>query len=165
MDVLPTALAAAGGELPGNIDGKDLFPIIGNPDTVLHDQLYWTGIHAPAWGYAGKYTIAHPQKERDRWPGGWAIVEGDYVLRYIGTLAPGLEKKYPEGRAAYFRLHNMKDDPLEQNDLMESCPELAARMKTSYMKIADTLPAPYNFRYDAWAELVPNPEKHPPREK
>jgi uncharacterized sulfatase len=165
MDVLPTALAAAGAELPDNIDGKDLMPVVNGLDKTLHTTLYWTGIHAPAWGYSGKQTLVHAQKERDRWPGGWAIVEGDYILRYIGTLDPGLEQDYPEGRAAYFTLHNMKEDPLEQSDLMKTMPEVAERMEADYLKIADTLPAPYNFRYEAWAELVPHPEQHPPRKK
>ncbi|MDF7824605.1 sulfatase-like hydrolase/transferase [Pontiellaceae bacterium B12227] len=165
MDVLPTALAAAGAELPNNIDGRDLFPIIGKPEQVLHENLFFTGIHAPAWGYSGKKTIVHAQKERDRWNGGWAFVEGDYILRYIGTLAPGLEQEYPEGRSAFFSLHNMKDDPLEQTDLMKSKPEVAERMKAEYFKVADTLPAPYRFRYDAWAELVPNPGNNPPRKQ
>lgn len=165
MDVLPTALVAAGGKLPDNIDGRNLLPIIGNPDETLHKQLYWTGIHAPAWGYSGKKTMVHAQQERDRWHGGWSIVEGDYILRYIGTLDPGLEQAHPEGRDAYFSLHNMKDDPLEQHDLMKAKPEVAERMKANYFKIADTLPAPYRFRYDAWAELVPNPGKKPPRKK
>jgi uncharacterized sulfatase len=165
MDVLPTGLVAAGAELPDNIDGRDLLPIIGNPDQTLHQQLYWAGIHAPAWGYSSKKTIGNAQERRDLWHGGWAIVEGDYILRYIGTLDPGLEQEYPEGRAAFFSMYNMTDDPLEQNDLMKTKPEVAERMKTEYFKIADTLPAPYRFRYDAWAELVPNPGKNPPRKK
>jgi uncharacterized sulfatase len=165
MDVLPTALVAAGAELPDNIDGKDLLPIIGNPDQTLHQQLYWAGIHAPAWGFSGKKAIGNAQERRDLWHGAWAIVEGDYILRYIGTLDPGLEQEYPEGRAAYYSLHNMKDDPLEQNDLMKVKPEVADRMKAEYYDFADTLPAPYRFRYEAWAELVPNPGKNPPRKK
>jgi uncharacterized sulfatase len=163
MDVLPTALVAAGAKLPDNIDGRDLLPIIENPDQTLHKHLYWTGIHAPAWGFSGKKTIGNAQARRDLWHGGWAIVEGDYILRYIGTLDPGLEQSHPDGRAAYFSLHNMKEDPLEKNDLMKAKPEVAERMKAEYNKIADTLPAPYRFRYDAWAELVPNPGKNPPR--
>lgn len=165
MDVLPTGLVAAGATLPDNIDGKDLLPIISNPNQILHAALCWAGIHAPAWGYSSKKTIVHAQKERDRWPGGWAIVEGDYILRYLGTLDPGLEKASPEGRSAYYSLHSMKADPLEQNNLMKAKPEVAERMKAGYMKYADTLPAPYRFRYEAWSELVPNPGKNPPRNK
>ncbi|VGO22900.1 sulfatase family protein [Pontiella sulfatireligans] len=165
MDVLPTALVAAGATLPDNIDGKNLLPIITNPELTLHDELCWAGIHAPAWGYSSKKTIVNAQEERDRWNGGWAIVEGDYILRFIGTLDPGLEQAYPEGRAAFISLHNMKDDPLEQDDLMKVKPEVAEGMKAKYMKYADTLPAPYRFRYESWAELVPNPGKTPPRKK
>lgn len=165
MDVLPTGLAAAGAELPANIDGKDLMSLVNGSGKTLHRHLHWAGIHAPAWGYSGKKTLVHAQQERDRWHGGWAIVEGDYILRFVGTLAPGLEQEYPEGRAAFYTLHNMKDDPLEQNNLMKAKPEVGERMKASYLEVADTLPAPYQFRYEAWAELVPNPEKNPPRKQ
>lgn len=158
MDALPTALAAAGAELPDNIDGRDLLPVLEQPGQILHEQLFWTGIHAPAWGYSAKKTIGNAQERRDLWHGGWALVDGDYILRYVGTLDPGLEQDFPDGRAAFFSLYNLKNDPLEQNDLYAARPETAARMKTAYMTVADTLPAPYRFRYEAWAELVPNPD-------
>ena len=165
MDVLPTGLVAAGAKLPDNIDGKDLMPLIDGAVETLHDQLFWNGIHAPAWGYAGSKTLVPAQQERDRWPGGWAVVQGDYILRYEGTLDPGLEQAWPDGREAFLSLYNLNDDPLEQNDLLQERPEVAERMKAGYMEFAETLPAPYRFRYEAWSELVPNPEKHPPRKR
>lgn len=165
MDVLPTGLVAAGGTLPENIDGRDLMPVIEGRELALHPNLFWAGIHAPAWGFAGKKAIGDAQERRDLWHGGWATVEGDYILRYIGTLDPGLEQDYPAGRPAYYALFNMKTDPREQHDLMNTKPEVAARMKAHYMETATTLPAPYRFRYDAWAELVPHPEENPPRKK
>ncbi len=165
MDILPTAMAAAGARLPDDIDGRDLMPLVEGTVQTLHPQLFWAGIHAPAWGFNGSMTLVPAQQERDRWPGGWAIAEGEYLLRYEGSLAPGLERDWPEGRPAFLSLHNIKDDPLERHDLMKERPEVAERMKAEYMKTAASLPAPYRFRYEAWAELVPNPEDHPPRKK
>lgn len=170
MDVVPTALEAVGAKVPDNIDGRSLLPFIssrrsgakadGNKEITLHKQLYFAGIHAPAWGFAGKKTLVNAQKNRDLWHGAWAIVEGDYILRYVGTLDPGLEQEYPEGRVAFFSLHNMKDDPLEQNDVYATNPEVAERMKASYTSFAETLPPPHGWDRKRWAELVPDPRKY-----
>jgi uncharacterized sulfatase len=165
MDVLPTALEAAGGEAPEGIDGKSLLPLIEDPEVVHHERLIWAGIHAPAWGHSSAYTLVNAQKERDRWPGGWAILEDDYLLRFVGTLAPGLESAYPNGCEPYYRLHHIGNDPLEENNLYDQLPEVVERMKASYLEVADTLPPPLRFRYEAWAELVPHPEQHPPRDE
>ena len=164
MDILPTALVAAGVDLPGNIDGKDLLPVIENPELVQHEQLFWAGIHAPAWGYSSKYTLVQAQDNRDRWHGGWAIVEGDHILRYIGSLDPGLEADYPEGRAAFASLHNLSSDPLERVDLLEQEPEVAGRLTASYNRIAETLPPPHTWDQKRWAEIVPesNPQRRRP---
>ncbi|MEN8735087.1 MAG: sulfatase-like hydrolase/transferase, partial [Lentimonas sp.] len=163
MDVLPTALDAAGAEQPDDIDGKSLLPIIAGEDVAQHTQLYFAGIHAAAWGFASKKALVHAQKERDQWHGAWAIVEGDYILRYVGTLKPDLEQAYPEGRAAYFSLYNIKRDLLEQDDLYTQQPEVAERMKANYNQYAETLPPPHGWARERWEELVPHPETHPYR--
>lgn len=160
MDVLPTVLDAAGAVQPEGIEGKSLLPILSTNSLSLHPQLFFAGIHAPAWGYSSKYTIGNAQDRRDLWHGGWAIVEGDYILRFIGTLDPGLEKEFPEGLPPYYGLFNLKTDPLEQKDLMKELPEVAERMKKSYMAYADELPPPHAWDRSKWAELVPHPEKH-----
>lgn len=42
LDIFPTAVAAAGVEMPPNLDGVDLFPYLtGAEDGVPHRQLYW----------------------------------------------------------------------------------------------------------------------------
>ena len=160
MDVLPTALDAAGATLPDGIDGKSLLPIIDRTDVAQHAQLYFAGIHAAAWGFSGKKTLVNAQKERNQWHGAWAIVEGDYILRYVGTLKPGLEQAYPEGRKAFLSLYDIKADPLEQNDLYAQQPEVVERMKASYNQYAETLPPPHAWDRERWKELVPNPDKH-----
>ncbi|VGO14060.1 Arylsulfatase [Pontiella desulfatans] len=163
MDVMPTALDAAGADIPDNIDGRSLLPIIEGKELVQHKQLYFAGIHAPAWGFAGKKTLVNAQQKRDLWHGAWAIVEGDYILRYVGTLDPELEQEFPDGREAFFSLYNMKGDPLEQNDLYATNPEVAERMKASYNQYAETLPPPHGWDRKRWEELVPNSGKYPKR--
>lgn len=155
MDILPTALDAAGIEAPDNLDGRSLLPCIQAPNEPVRERLYFTGIHAPAWGYSGRYASVHPQKERDRFPGAWVIVEGDWLLRYVGTLDPGLMQDYPNGQEPFFGLFNMKDDPLELNDLYEQEPEIAARLKAAYDDHARNLPEPHAWDRKRWVELVP----------
>ncbi|MEN8247380.1 MAG: sulfatase-like hydrolase/transferase [Bacteroidota bacterium] len=49
LDILPTVLLAAGGEIPADkvIDGVDLVPFLTNPDNTPHEYLFWRRI----WGY------------------------------------------------------------------------------------------------------------------
>lgn len=157
MDVLPTALAAAGAEIPEGIDGRSLLPTLDGGRDVLHEHLLFTGIHAPSWGYSGTYASVHPQEERDRFPGAWVIVEGDWLLRYVGTLDPGLMQAYPHGQAPFFALYNMAEDPLELDDQYEQEPEIAARLQAAYDDHARTLPPPHAWDRKRWEELVPRP--------
>jgi uncharacterized sulfatase len=155
MDILPTALEAAGVDIPEGLDGKSLLPLLEHPDAPVRERLYFTGIHAPSWGYSGAYASVHPQKERDRFPGAWVIVEGDWLLRYVGTLDPGLMQDYPDGQEPFFGLFNIKADPLELHDLYEQEPDVAARLKAAYDAHARTLPVPHAWDRTRWIELVP----------
>jgi uncharacterized sulfatase len=160
MDVLPTALEAAGAGLPDAIDGRSLLPLLKDRDATVHDQLYFAGIHAPAWGYSGSKAIGNAQERRDLFPGAWVLVEGDWLLRYMGTLDPGLMQACPGGQKAHFALYNLQADPLEQYDLYTTHPDVAERLKASYDRIAETLPPPHGWDRQRWAELVPNPGKY-----
>ena len=157
MDVLPTALEAAGAATPDNIDGRSLLSLLAPEAGTLHPQLYFAGIHAPAWGYSGMKAIGNAQERRDLFPGAWVFVEGDWLLRYVGTLDPGLMQACPGGQKAHFELYNIKDDPLEQYDLYATRPGIAERLKAGYNRIAEALPPPHGWDRKRWAELVPNP--------
>jgi uncharacterized sulfatase len=159
MDILPTALDAAGGELPDNVDGKSLLPILNGSETAHHEELYFVGIHAAAWGFDEEKTLVNAQQNRDQWHGSWALVEGDYILRYVGTLKPALEIAYPDGRAPYYSLYNIKNDPLEQINLFNQHPELVESMRAKYDAYAETLPPPHGWDRSLWEELVPHPIK------
>ncbi len=52
LDILPTALAAAGGELPEGraIDGENMLPLLrGECGDLLHDTLFWTTHEYETW--------------------------------------------------------------------------------------------------------------------
>ncbi|NDV62832.1 sulfatase-like hydrolase/transferase [Puniceicoccales bacterium CK1056] len=154
MDVLPTALDAIGVPVPGDIDGTSLLPLLKDLKTPLHERLYFTGIHAAAWGYSSHDVIGNAEQRRDLSPGSWVIVEGDWVLRYVGKLVPGLMRSLPDGEDAAYGLFNIKDDPLEQNNLYEEFPDIAARLTKAYMEFAKDLPPPPVWDRARWEELV-----------
>lgn len=162
MDVLPTAMDAAGIPIPDDIDGVSLLKAVEGIEEPLHDQLYFTGIHAPSWGYTGKSVIGSPQGRRDEFPGAWVVIEGEWLLRYVGRLDPGLVKQSPDGEEPYFSLFNIQDDPLEQNDLYAAEPEIAAHLEATYNNHARSLPAPHTWDRKRWQELVPedNPNRN-----
>jgi uncharacterized sulfatase len=155
MDVLPTVLDAAGLDIPAGIDGRSLLPCIDNPDTPLHEHLFFTGIHAPSWGYTGKRVIGSAQGRRDEFPGAWVMIEGDWLLRFVGRLDAGLLHDLPAGAEPHFALFNIAEDPLEQRDLYAAQPQIAARMAATYNAHAQHLPPPHAWDLHRWQELVP----------
>jgi uncharacterized sulfatase len=155
MDVMPTVLEAAGIEVPAGLDGKSLLPVLKDPQRATHDRLFFTSIHAPSWGFTGKHVIGgDPEARRDLFPGAWAVVEGDWLLRFVGTLAPGLMDNCPTGQKAHFELFNIRHDPLEQYDLHATQPEVAARLTAAFREYAATLPPPPVWERRHWDEVM-----------
>ncbi|MEO0793617.1 MAG: sulfatase-like hydrolase/transferase [Verrucomicrobiota bacterium] len=161
MDLLPTAIDAAGLELPNNIDGKSLVGLLEDDQAPHHHQLFFAGIQAPAWGYTGKGVIGNAQKRRDQFPGAWAVIQDDWILRYVGELDQGLTYSNPTGKPSSLSLHNLEDDPLEIDNRIEQFPELTSEMQKHYDAFAETLPPPHRWSKKRWNELVPdsNPDK------
>jgi len=82
LDILPTALAAAGVEPPGEkpFDGKSLLPVLGGETQTLHERLFWSeggstgewAVRAGRWKLVGTRDqtelfdlAADPSEERD----------------------------------------------------------------------------------------------------
>jgi arylsulfatase A-like enzyme len=107
MDVLPTFVALADGELPGDtyrgrpvepIRGKSLLPVLTGQAASVHEDDYHVG-----WELYGHRAVRQ---------GEWKIV---FDPRERDTAA--------------WRLFNLADDPGEQNDLRDSEPERFAAMQ------------------------------------
>ena len=115
MDILPTVAAAAGVELPNDveIDGWDLKPLLTGEGSLKREALYW---HFPHYRHdPGPYSI---------------IRDGDFKMI-----------KWYEGQTFLF---NLKDDIGESKDLAASMPEkvneLDKRLMAHLKSTTDRIP-------------------------
>ena len=155
IDILPTFIEAAGLKAPTKIDAKSLLPMLaGANDTPVRDRMVWAGIHATAWGFNSNRSLLGKNAERSKAPGGWAVVQGDYALRFTVTVAPGLYKETPDGAAPKLELFNIRNDVAETTDVKEQFPEVVQRMKDEYSQHAVNFRQPIVWDKDKWSELV-----------
>ena len=156
MDIMPTALQAAGLAQPDAIDGRSLLPLAQGKAPKIREHLLLSGIHSRAWGYTGETTIGAPANaRREESPGAWVITDGTYLLRFTGAIIPGLYRDVPEGVPAHHELYDLREDPGETRDLAKQLPAVVERLRKRYEADARTWPAPPVWRRDRWAELLP----------
>ncbi|MGJ8641187.1 MAG: sulfatase family protein [Opitutaceae bacterium] len=157
MDIMPTFIDAAQLELPTGIDGKSLLPLLsGNDVSPVREYMVWSGIHARAWGFLHNTSLVPKYLERQKAPGGWAVVKGEHVLRFRGNVEAGLYEEAPDGSAARLELYDLKTDPAESNDLKNQLPETLETLKSIYEKEARNFKAPVVWNADKWMELMPS---------
>ena len=155
MDILPTLLDAAGGKVPDRIDGKSLMPIINNQENIsVHDYLLWAGIHSYAWGYLIEKTTKTHHSERKFAPPAWALIKGNYLLRYTGILEPGIYNDHLNGREPVMELFDIKNDPAEKINLAQQMPEKLMEMSEIYFKESDKFPPPVVWQRQKWEQIV-----------
>ncbi len=131
IDLYPTLVAAAGGQLPsGPIDGIDLGPLLRAPETDLgRDAIFW---HFPAYlnGYRGMADEGYRP--------GWratpssAIRAGDWkLIEYFET--------------GKFELFNLAKDPGEQCNLADQQPKKKAELLEELRAWQKSVEAPIEF--------------------
>ena len=155
MDILPTFIEAAGLDVPDGIDAKSLMGLLsGRTSAPVRDRMSWAGIHARFWGFMSNTAMVSRDEERSRAPGGWAVVKGDYVLRFIGTREPGIYSDHPDGSDPQLALYNIKTDPAETTNVKDQFPELVKAMKTEYLKQTPGFKPPIVWNEEKWKELL-----------
>lgn len=163
LDIIPTAIDASGGEVPNDIDGKSLLPILVDANAPeIHEQLYWAGIHSNRWGFTIAKTTKTHSNEAQFAPPAWAIIKDNYLLRFTGTLEKGVYKDFLDGREPIVELFDLKNDPKENNDLAALMPELVYEMQDTYFKNTADFKPPTTWKKSKWEELqkpFPNPSK------
>jgi arylsulfatase A-like enzyme len=113
LDVLPTALAAAGlaAKTEWGLDGVDLLPhLAGRSGAIPHDTLYW------------------------RLGGQAAVRRGDWKLvRYDSTLdTPGARSVAAKVPLSPFRLYNLAEDIGEAHDRSSDYPDKAKELQAAW---------------------------------
>ncbi|MEO0794459.1 MAG: sulfatase-like hydrolase/transferase [Verrucomicrobiota bacterium] len=154
MDILPTCLQAAGIQLPDDIDAVSLLGILSSEDdSSVRDQMIWSGIHARRWGYLINTSFKNHYTELPFAPGGFAIIDGDYMLRFEGSVGPEVYHECPEGRGGIYSLYNLREDPGERNDLKDQMPELVDTLLAAYRAQSADFQAPIVWDQEKWLEI------------
>lgn len=154
MDLLPTALAAASVDAPSGLDGRSLLPTLDRHDRRIRETLFWSGIHARSWGFWGETTIGRAEPRREESPGAWAVTDGEHLLRFTGTVIPGLFQDLPDGRGPRHELFDVRRDPGETKDVFAARPEVARKLAAAWKRERDTLPPPPRWNRRRWDELI-----------
>lgn len=115
MDFFPTFVHAAGGSTSemSQLEGLDLLPLFNGENELDRDALYW---HFPHNRMEVKYYM------------GATILEGDWKLYTGYSVIPDA-------------LFNLKDDPMEQHNVIEDHPELAGRLNTRLLDWLESVDA------------------------
>jgi arylsulfatase len=107
IDIFPTLAALAGAELPqGQVEGRNLLPLIENPDAEWSDRYLFT--HKGRWK-----TGSNPDDAK--WSG--FAVRNDR-FRFVENNA----------------LYDMLEDPGQQKNIIDQHPQVVAEMRAAYDK-------------------------------
>jgi uncharacterized sulfatase len=136
MDILPTALAAAGIALPPGhtVDGRDLLPIIqGRQQQPLHPALFWAGQLSSRWADRGEERTEPP---------GWAVRKGRWMLRYWSHLRR-------------CELYDLAADKGERHDAIAGHPEIVRELQHDYARWFQDVKKPLAWDEADWRTLAP----------
>ncbi|ACR69974.1 sulfatase-like hydrolase/transferase [Edwardsiella ictaluri] len=155
IDILPTALKAAGITIPDamKVDGRDILPqLSGKAQTSPHRYLFWAGPGAkhyseenqPFWfdywkwiTYEAPMPPKNPNLEKLS-PSSWAVRDGEWTLYF-----------YDDG-SNRVQLFNDRLDPAESQDLAAKYPQRVAEMKAAYHDWIKTKPKPVAWGQDRY---------------
>jgi arylsulfatase A-like enzyme len=155
MDILPTAIEVAGGNIPEGIDGKSLLPIFSDPEGVqLHDHLIWAGSHGFNQGFLVKKTTKTHYTVGRYGTCAWVVIKGDYLLRFQGKLEPGFHLEHWEGRRQMVELYNVIQDPAERNNLAEQYPDMVREMSELFFAKAADFKQPVSWNMEKYQEMM-----------
>ncbi len=136
LDLLPTALAAAGDQVPAGLDGKNLLPAFTGEADYPERILSW------------RFPLIH-NKPETWW---WGIRDGNWKLVYFNPRA----KKGIETETGLFDLSN---DIGEAKDLSAASPEVRERLQKAYDAWAAELPPPFSGLSEEQIEAYVNDKR------
>lgn len=139
LDLLPTALGAAGVPLPDGdeVEGRSLLPLLRNPQSgPVHDKLIWIGQLAKKW--AGEGKIADELTA----PGAWAVRKGTWLLRYWAHL--------PQ-----FELYDMVADKGERRNVAAQHADVVRDLQAEFAAWWPKVKKPVAWKEANWQALAP----------
>ncbi len=137
MDVMPTALDAAGVSLPAGykVDGRSLLPLLrGQQKGPVHESLFWAGQLAYKW-------VNNADDEMTA-PPAWAVRNGRWMLRYWSNLQR-------------HELYDLEQDRGERHDVAAQHAELVRDMKADYAEWYRGTRTPMGWGEENWKALAP----------
>jgi len=152
LDIMPTAMDAAGLAVPAGLDGRSLLPLIQGEAQEPHTYLAWLGFESRGWGFL-KETGFQALPNAAREPGSWTVVTDDWVLRFTGKIPRGLYRDSPEGKSAGVALYSVKDDPLELENVADRYPERVSMLSGFAAQHAAKTESPQRWNRKKWQEL------------
>lgn len=139
-DIFPTLAELAGAEVPEEVDGRSLVPLIENPQAPWDDRK--TYVHKARWGKPGS---GRPNKERNA----ASIDEAKYWQFAVRTEQWRLTGRGKAGRdSAEFQLYDIQKDPGEEHNVIAEHPEVAEQLLDSYDAWWESM-LPYMVNEDA----------------
>jgi uncharacterized sulfatase len=155
MDIIPTLIDAAGGQVPSDIDGKSLLSKLSTGDqSDVRDHFAVGGIHARVWAFNGSTSFFEHNVSREKAPSGYVVMDDKYVLRYVSKIIPNLYKDAVQGLDPSFALYNYREDPGERHDLSAQFPERVKEMKKIWLRESKDFPKPVEWDLDKWEAIV-----------
>jgi uncharacterized sulfatase len=155
LDILPTIIDAAGGDVPEGIDGKSLLPqILHDAEAPVRQHLAIGGIHARVWAFNGETSFFGHNESREKAPSGYVVVDDQYILRYVAETIPDLYKDAVDGIPAHYELYDYTKDPGEKNNLVDQFPEKVQQMIRTWDRESADYPAPLRWGIDKWKAIV-----------
>lgn len=116
MDIFPTVMDLIGQEVPDNLDGKSLLPVIRGEQENHHDHIVWAQ-HEDTWVIRqGDWKLTHNA--------GWKHANFK-ILENGDAVHNPEEMTYPEG----LNLFNLKDDIGETKNVAKEHPEVVEKMR------------------------------------
>jgi uncharacterized sulfatase len=137
LDAMPTALEAAGVDLPSGytVDGRSLLPLLhGRQKGPVHESLFWAGQLAYKWVNNSNDELTAPPA--------WAVRKGRWMLRYWSNL----------GR---HELYDLELDRGERHDVLAQHAEIVRPMKSDYAQWYRGTRTPMGWGEENWKALAP----------
>ncbi|MGF1687838.1 sulfatase-like hydrolase/transferase [Photobacterium japonica] len=159
LDILPTALNAAGIHIPDNmqVDGKNILPILkGETEKSPHEYLFWAGPGAKHYSEENEsfwydywrwitYQSDKPAKNahlEKLSKGAWAVRDQEWSLHF-----------YDDG-SNRVKLYNIANDPSESQNIAVKNPQKVAELRGAFYEWIKTKPKPIAWGQDRYQVLT-----------